>query len=162
MSKTVTVRKRRRLFLSQEGKCFYCSRLMWEKTLETPIEAIVRLESRSGPPPVHLDRASRVTLRHRLCTLEHLTRRVDGGTFHNQNLVAACGQCNSNRQEIPPEVFSREMQQDVSYLKKMRMETQQRKHESRERRKAVRIAKGLPIGNTRSGRHETDMCHGTT
>lgn len=38
-------------------------------------------------------------------TVEHLVRRVDGGEHDEENIVAACRECNNHRDEIPPEVW---------------------------------------------------------
>ena len=38
-------------------------------------------------------------------TLEHLKRKVDGGTYHVDNIVVACQQCNCNRGDYSVETW---------------------------------------------------------
>ena len=38
-------------------------------------------------------------------TLEHLKRKVDGGTLHYDNMAVACQQCNCNRGDYPVEMW---------------------------------------------------------
>ena len=71
---------RRKAFLEQSGRCFYCSAEMWL---------------------AHPDRfASRYGIREReawrfKCTAEHLVARCDGGSDSQTNIVAACAVCNA-------------------------------------------------------------------
>lgn len=61
---------RRRLFDAQGGRCCYCG---------------IRLRLKGG------DRSLSYA------TVEHLRRRSDGGTSHDDNLALACNRCNSSR-----------------------------------------------------------------
>lgn len=38
-------------------------------------------------------------------TVEHLVRVADGGANNEENIVAACRECNNHRDEIPPEIW---------------------------------------------------------
>lgn len=63
-------RVRAELFQRQGGKCCYCRKIMMG-------------EFRGGNP--------------RRPTIEHLRRRIDGGTSRKDNLALACFQCNHDR-----------------------------------------------------------------
>lgn len=84
------VRHRVRSFDEQDGRCFYCARLMWERTQETVAEASARLG------------LTRAAARRAMCTAEHLVRRADGGGHGSHNIVAACSGCNVSRGEALP------------------------------------------------------------
>lgn len=81
---------RRSAYKAQGGICWYCSRPMWERTLETKAEAALRFPG--------LSKRGRAKL---ICTAEHLKRKADGGKGMG-NIVAACAECNHTRHEIDP------------------------------------------------------------
>jgi len=60
----------------QGGRCCYCDR---------PVELAPEPWPIGSPAPDHF------------ATLEHLRRKVDGGTSHRDNLAVACHRCNSMR-----------------------------------------------------------------
>lgn len=77
-----TIQKRRAVaFKQQQGRCHYCTTIMW---LETPSEL-----AEFGVPA---KRAQKLQ-----CTAEHLVARQDGGNDAAQNIVAACLTCNLRR-----------------------------------------------------------------
>lgn len=82
---------RRTAYKAQGGICWYCSRPMWERTLETKQEASQRFPGMSKRERAKL-----------ICTAEHLTRQADGGRGQG-NIVAACAECNHKRQDVSPE-----------------------------------------------------------
>ena len=94
-----------RKFNSQLGCCFYCGISMWDRALETPHTALARLTRVEISPNQSFSKPQRKLLRLRLCTLEHLKRKVDGGKNHHANLVVACNRCNSQRHEMPWEEY---------------------------------------------------------
>ena len=63
--------RRTRIAGEQDHLCYYCGRKM---SMDM---------TKSGSPLK--------------ATLEHLTRRTDGGSFHHTNIVVACQRCNCNR-----------------------------------------------------------------
>ena len=65
---------RRRAYLRQDGKCWWCGKPMIFK------------------PPTPGDTPQR------LCTAEHLVPRSEGGRTDRNNIVAACRACNCARQ----------------------------------------------------------------
>lgn len=69
---------RNRIANSQDNKCYYCE-----------CEMILTQKHGTG----------------RRRTLEHLIRRVDGGTDSQDNLVVCCSSCNGNRGEYTPELW---------------------------------------------------------
>ncbi len=75
-------------FISQHGRCFYCSQPMWNKS---PSELVqYGLRPRTAIP-----------LR---CTAEHLIAKQDGGRDVDDNIAAACWYCNVHRhkRKTPP------------------------------------------------------------
>lgn len=80
---------RKRAFVSQGGRCYYCCVRMW---LTSPDEL----------PASHRGEAALAKLR---CTAEHLVAQCDGGTDAASNIVAACARCNHTRHRLqtPPE-----------------------------------------------------------
>jgi hypothetical protein len=76
---------RRKAFLEQSGRCFYCSAEMWLTHPE-------RFASRHGL-------SEREAWRFK-CTAEHLVARCDGGSDSQTNIVAACRFCNATRHQI--------------------------------------------------------------
>ena len=76
---------RRKAFLEQSGRCFYCNAEMWRTQPE-------RFASRHGP-------SKREALRFK-CTSEHLVARCDGGSDSQTNIVAACAFCNATRHKF--------------------------------------------------------------
>jgi len=81
---------RRRAFLSQQHRCYYCQQPMW---LDDP--AAFGLQH-----GLTLTQASRLK-----CTAEHLNARRDGGGDGASNIVAACLHCNATRHKrrVPPD-----------------------------------------------------------
>jgi len=76
---------RRKAFLAQSGRCFYCSAEMWLAHPE-------HFASRHG--------LTEREARRFKCTAEHLVARCDGGPDAQTNIVAACRFCNSTRHRI--------------------------------------------------------------
>lgn len=75
-------KKRRRLFHSQHGLCYYCG----EPMLLAKVPEGMRQPST-------------------LATLDHLIPRSRGGTFCNNNVVAACKRCNTERGDKDARLF---------------------------------------------------------
>lgn len=69
-------------FVAQRGRCFYCSRPMWEHDPQ-------QFAARHG--------VRQRVARHFQCTAEHLLARQDGGRDEACNIVAACRLCNARR-----------------------------------------------------------------
>jgi 5-methylcytosine-specific restriction endonuclease McrA len=68
-----------KLFQNQDGKCFYCKEQM----------VLAR-------PSVHPLRA---------CTLDHKIARCNGGSNTEENLVAACAECNGMKGHLSDKAF---------------------------------------------------------
>src|SRR5688572_10930892 len=75
-------KNRSKAFKRQQGRCFYCSCLMW---LDQP--AIFAAKHKFT-----LREVARFQ-----CTAEHLQARQDGGGNNQSNIVAACLFCNKKR-----------------------------------------------------------------
>lgn len=71
--------RRKRLFVEQDGKCYYC-------------EGDTCMQSYIDNDPL-------------LFTLEHLQRKADGGSDGMGNIVGACYRCNTHRDVIPSDVW---------------------------------------------------------
>ena len=71
--------KRQRIAEEQEYLCYYCERKMSMSM------------AKQGAS--------------KKATLEHLKRKVDGGTYQYENIVVACQQCNCNRGDYPVEMW---------------------------------------------------------
>lgn len=82
------------LFDWQGGDCFYCARPTWLLGQETFEAAADRLG-------IKRTKGWRKEFKRRQATLEHLTRRIDGGLNEPGNLVMACCWCNSTRGARP-------------------------------------------------------------
>ena len=76
---------RRKAFLAQSGRCFYCRAEMWLTHPE-------RFATRHG--------LSEREARRFKCTAEHLVARCDGGPDSQTNIVAACAFCNATRHKF--------------------------------------------------------------
>lgn len=74
---------RKYLFRRQRGRCFYCQRDM------------------------HIEPQDRLHHYDRMCTVDHVIPRSEGGPNHRSNYVGACHQCNNARGVIPHELFAR-------------------------------------------------------
>ena len=72
-------RQLRDRWTEQEGRCFYCEVRTW-------------LWEAEYPHGKYFDQKLQATR-------EHLVRQVDGGTNENENIVMACADCNSTRNE---------------------------------------------------------------
>ncbi len=109
--------KRQRIAEEQEYLCYYCERKMSMSM------------ARQGAK--------------KKATLEHLKRKVDGGTYHYDNIVVACQECNCNRGDYPVEMW-RELCTTIIALR--RLGKAARKKPGREAHKAT---KGMeqPIKN---------------
>lgn len=90
-------RKRVHAYNEQNGRCFYCQWPMWERAFEPQDDALIRLNavrSKRRDPVANLQSFE--------CTAEHVVRRTDGGRNAATNIVAACLDCNSSRNEMEP------------------------------------------------------------
>ena len=76
-------RIRQRKMMAQGGRCYYCGLPMWDDAAET-----------ASSPQSSRTRRTPKALR---CTAEHLRARSDGGRDTDENIVAACWYCNSQR-----------------------------------------------------------------
>ena len=76
-------RLRRRAFERQGGLCYWCKQEMILKTAEN---------------------ASEVWNHPRVCTGDHLVWKARGGKLTEDNIVAACGECNFKRHPPLPEL----------------------------------------------------------
>jgi len=80
-----------KLFKYQKGLCCYCERKMIIFPKEHgQLTAVQKLKI----DPKMLE-----------CTIEHLVRRAEKGKNHESNYAAACLHCNSNRGNIPWNVY---------------------------------------------------------
>lgn len=78
---------RTRLYVAQAGECCYCDKPML-LTGDMPVKRFARLYG-----------LSEKQARARIASLEHLTRKADGGTTGLDNVALSCVFCNSHRQE---------------------------------------------------------------
>ena len=114
--------KRITRFQDQQGLCYYCEQPMWEAHFETKREALQRFfgdkpANAGARSPLQLSgysKEEKLFIKYRLCTLEHLDRRVNGGGNHHQNLVAACNHCNSDRQDMPPDQYKQYIREKLN------------------------------------------------
>jgi len=88
----------------QDGRCFYCSVLMWT-------DDCAAFTRRHGLPPR--------LAKWLQCTAEHLQARQDGGRDSTGNIAAACRLCNHRRHAQrklapPPEKYRALVQRRVS------------------------------------------------
>lgn len=102
MSRRQITRNRLSSFLSQEGRCVYCSVHMW----------MGDIKSFAASHPISL-RAARLLQ----CTAEHVVAKCEGGGDGAANIVAACRRCNQGRHRrkvvLEPERYGREVQRRV-------------------------------------------------
>jgi 5-methylcytosine-specific restriction endonuclease McrA len=80
MGKLKNIRKKK--MIAQGGRCFYCNLPMWDETDGSLL--------RQRGAKTALPRALR-------CTAEHLHPRSAGGGISDENIVAACFFCNTQR-----------------------------------------------------------------
>ncbi len=80
-------RYRRVAYEEQRGKCYWCGEKMIYKTRQNR-------ETVWDDP--------------RVCTADHLTRKIDGGQTSRANIVAACRECNNRRVGSVPELDGEE------------------------------------------------------
>ena len=73
---------RRKAFITQSFRCFYCNTLMWETDSTDFI-------SKYNTPPYLTQKLK--------CTAEHLYPKNEGGRDVANNIVAACFFCNTTR-----------------------------------------------------------------
>jgi hypothetical protein len=79
---TQILKHRRRAFLAQSGRCYYCDLPMW-KEYKRRFALAYRIT---------LDQAKPFR-----CTAEHLKAKQEGGDDSQENIVAACHYCNYMR-----------------------------------------------------------------
>jgi hypothetical protein len=82
---TRTNKHRHSAFIAQQGSCYYCSYLMWEKDC------------------TGFARSHGLTMKQAAwfkCTKEHLVARCGGGTDGRENIAAACDLCNKRRHKF--------------------------------------------------------------
>jgi len=84
------------IFEAQNWRCCYCGLRMHAGE---PWECEIRYTRLNGFRYRAGNERVRRFLRHSRATIEHLTRRADGGTNYYDNLTGACNWCNSNRQD---------------------------------------------------------------
>lgn len=80
-----------KLFEFQKGKCCYCERKM---IIFPKAHGQLTAEQKLKIDPKMLE-----------CTIEHLIRKMDNGKNHETNYAVACLHCNSNRGNIPWNVY---------------------------------------------------------
>jgi HNH endonuclease len=83
MRKSVAHR-RRRAYVAQRKRCFYCELPMWLADRELPRFAALHGISEDAAQALR-------------CTAEHVNPRQDGGAEEQRNIVAACMHCNRER-----------------------------------------------------------------
>lgn len=93
---------RRAAFHKQQGKCFYCECDMWECTIESKFDACRRL---FGVPLATPGLKLKVRLGRCKCTAEHLIKQADKGGHQDENIVAACMDCNTKRGNLTVEEY---------------------------------------------------------
>lgn len=74
-------------FCEQGGLCYYCLRETFNPNWEKFEAAAIRFDM------------SRQTIILRMATREHLIKRQDGGTDQDFNIVMACFECNTQRDD---------------------------------------------------------------
>lgn len=92
----------KRLFDAQNKLCCYCDGPTWIAGGETRVDRNARLGVVDGPGAGKL-------LAAMMATREHVKRRVDGGG-NADNLMMACGYCNTTRHGSEPDVHRVDMQ----------------------------------------------------
>lgn len=86
------------VFEGQNWRCCYCGVHMW---MPLPYECPIAYAQRYGLR--YFDRRrfrTAVEMQDRRATIEHIRPRSKGGDNHIDNLVGACGWCNSNRGDL--------------------------------------------------------------
>ena len=89
--------KRETVRALQDNKCYYCGD-----------EMVDVVTTRKNDMP------------KKMVTLEHVIRQCDGGTDANTNLAAACYECNTHRDDVPPDVW-RAVCKEVLAIKRRRL-----------------------------------------
>lgn len=89
MSSSRLVKHRRSAWLSQGGRCLYCTAPTWDGKPELELPAFTR--------QWRVSRRQALNLR---CTAEHLTALSKGGTDARANIAAACQRCNRDRHAV--------------------------------------------------------------
>jgi 5-methylcytosine-specific restriction endonuclease McrA len=92
---------------SQERKCCYCYRPMWDGDPET-LRPFCREQGLTK---------RQAALRR--CTAEHLVALADGGTSRKSNIAAACTYCNRQRHQRKVALAPKDFRERV--LKRLRM-----------------------------------------
>lgn len=82
------------LFEEQDRKCYYCECECWLGNEQEIVELCDRYKMAGLME-------SRKRLRHMRASVEHLRRKVDGGTDDPRNLAMACEFCNGTRADRP-------------------------------------------------------------
>jgi len=94
-------KRRKRLFESAKGLCYYCGKSTWlPDDVETKKHALWRLGLMELPP-----KERKIQFLRRRATIEHLIKVADGGGNEPENLVLACFRCNGTRHDVEPERF---------------------------------------------------------
>ena len=87
------------LSAAQRDRCCYCgcpTWLPWQRRQEA------RLRARWDMPGAR-SMACQLAFGYRMASVEHLTRRSEGGGDEPANLAMACAYCNSSRRDASPE-----------------------------------------------------------
>ena len=98
------------LAAAQRDRCCYCgceTWLPWQRRQEA------RLRARWDMPGAR-SMACQLVFGYRMASVEHLTRRSEGGGDAPGNLAMACAYCNSSRREATPEAHGAAMQEMVA------------------------------------------------
>lgn len=102
---SVTAEKRQIIFERQNWRCCYCGFRMYAPAKESKAQFLSAYGGSCQPTRNGRKRF----LRSARATIEHLHRLADGGKNTIDNLVGACGWCNSSRQEIPADSYFEEI-----------------------------------------------------
>lgn len=87
-------------FVKQKGRCFYCEVDMWELRIESRVDACNRLLLKDWG-----EQDTKLPIYKRKCTAEHLVKRSDKGSNQDENIVAACMDCNTRRGDMTVEEY---------------------------------------------------------
>jgi len=94
----------------QRGRCCYCLWPMWEAAIEPEADAKKRINA------VRQNRRDEISnLKSFICTAEHVERQAEGGLHGQENILAACSECNSGRGELNTDDHALEQQERSNF-----------------------------------------------
>ena len=104
-------KKRKEIRHKTDGKCYYCGLPMMRQPKDKPGARQEWLEKHGFTTDTT---GARGFCRHTRETIEHLTRKCDGGRNNPDNLVLAHQFCNSHRRGKTPSENKRDMRAEIN------------------------------------------------